>query len=555
MKRELDALTDRIFDLVVIGGGIYGACVAWEAASRGLSVALLEKDDFAAATSANSLKIIHGGFRYLQHGDLLRMRVSMSERKILMRTAPHLVHPLPVLVPTYGHGLKGREAFSLGLAINDLLSFDRNQLEDPQKHIPPGRTISRSACLEQLPGLDSRGLNGGAVFYDAQVYNSERLVLAYLHSASRAGAVLANYAEVTAFLRRGDRIIGVRVNDRVHGQQFDVRARLVINTSGPWIGHVLGYLSHQGHPPFQLAKAINLVTKPLFSDYAVGLLGSNGYLDKETLLHKGTSLLFVAPWRGYSLIGTSYQAYTGSPDDMKATEQDVLGLLASINLAYPEAQLKQNDVTHVHAGLLPSRWLGQNGSIQLAQHYQIHDHRRDGLNGMLSVIGVKYTTARHVAEKTLDRVFKYWGYSPVPPVSAALPLYGGEIERFETYLQAEIQKQPCGLEANAVRSLVLNYGSAYPDVLACFDYTSDGQPLEPEQGLLKAQVLYAVRAEMALKLADVVLRRTESGTAGHPGRGPLHFSAQVMGAELGWDAVRIAQEVKEVEQQFFLSQS
>lgn len=202
MKRNLEELSNTQFDVLVIGGGIYGACVAYEATLRGLSVALVEKQDFCGATSANSLKTIHGGLRYLQHADFKRMRESIYERRTLMKIAPHLVHPLPVLVPTYGHGLKGIEAMTVALKINDLVSCDRNLgLPDPQKHIPTGRTLSPTECLNTLPGISADGLTGGAIFHDAQVYNSERLVLAYLQSATQLGLRVANYLEVTGFYK------------------------------------------------------------------------------------------------------------------------------------------------------------------------------------------------------------------------------------------------------------------------------------------------------------------------------------------------------------------
>ena len=173
MIRNLSQLQGRKFDVLVVGGGIYGVCTAWDAALRGLSVALVEKGDFGSATSSNSLKIIHGGLRYLQHADLKRVRESTAERRTLMRIAPHLVHPMPCLMPTYGHALKGKEAMAVALFLNDLVCFDRNGLSDPQKHIPRGRVISKKECMSLIPGVNERELSGGALWYDCQLYNSE----------------------------------------------------------------------------------------------------------------------------------------------------------------------------------------------------------------------------------------------------------------------------------------------------------------------------------------------------------------------------------------------
>ncbi len=209
MQRDLTELARKEFDLLVIGGGIYGAFVAWDAALRGLSVAMIEKGDFGHATSSNTLRVIHGGLRYLQYGNIPRMRRSIAERTAFMRIAPHLVHPLPFLIPTYGHWRESKALLSLALSLNELIGFDRNRLADPQKHLPRGRVISRDECRRLIPGVSDRGLTGGLMYYDCQMYDSERLILAVARSAAQAGAALANYVEATKFLRNGARVDGI----------------------------------------------------------------------------------------------------------------------------------------------------------------------------------------------------------------------------------------------------------------------------------------------------------------------------------------------------------
>ena len=529
MHRNLTAIANQAYDVLVIGGGIYGACIAWEAAGRGLSVALVELADFGGATSANSLKIIHGGLRYLQQADLKRMRESIHERMTLMRIAPHLVHPLPVMIPTYGRGMKGKEALMVAMALNDLISSDRNRLHDRQKHIPPGRTLSKRECLERLPGIPEAKLTGGALFYDAQVYNSERLTLAFIRSAEQAGAAVANYVEVTGFLNQGDCITGVQVKDILTASRFEIRARTVVNASGPWLNNVLG-LGYQPQSPQRLARAMNLVTRRLF-DYAVGLSSRSG------------RFLFIVPWRGQSLIGTSYAPWNGN-SEVSITEQDIQNFLDEINQTCP-LNLSREDVAFVHGGLLPSSGISKTGEAQLSKHYQLYDHSQAGLRGLFSVAGVKYTTARDVAQKVVERIFQSWGKQPPPSISAKQPLYGGKIERFEAYLQQAIAQSPCGLNEPEMRRLVYSYGSAYRDVLK---YLPRGDRL---QQVLKAETIYAVREEMAQKLSDVVFRRTELGTAGYPGDRVLSICAQTMGAELGWSLTKIAQEQQQVQYTYF----
>ena len=559
MKRNLLNLTRNTYDLLIIGGGIYGACIAWEASLRGLSVALVEKGDFASATSANSLKTIHGGLRYLQNADFRRMRESIRERRTLLRIAPHLIHPLPVLIPTYGHGMKGKEALSLALAVNDMISCDRNQLDDPQKHIPNGRVISAQDCQQLLPGIPDEGLTGGALFYDAQVYNSERLPLSFLQSAAQVGADVANYVEGVGFLKEGNRITGIKAKDTLTGNHFDIRAKTVINTSGPWMNQVLGWL--QGESPsvkVPLAKAVNLVTRPLFQTYAVGISSTNSYRDPNAILNKGSRFLFIAPWRGKSIIGTSYTVWDEKPDDLQVTTADIQDLLDQINQAYPPANLKPEDVDFVHGGLLPRTGVDSHtGEPLLEKQYHIHDHAREGLPGLLSIIGVKYTTARDVAEKAVDQLFKSWGQKPPKSVSDITPIYGGEIEQFDTFLQTALTNSPNGLTEETMRRLVYNYGSVYPDILESLEGNLHRQqaPVD-ELAVLKAEVIHAVRAEMAQTLSDVIFRRTELGSAGVPEPHILKHCAETMATELGWSLTRIEQEiqaVKEVNQHRFLT--
>lgn len=545
MKRDLHAMADEQYDVLVIGGGIYGAALTWEATLRGLQVALVEKEDFGAETSANSLKMIHGGLRYLQHLDVARVRESVRERRTLMRIAPHLVQPLPTLVPTYGHGMKSREVMALALLVYDVLSADRNRgLADPAKHIPNGRTVSRQECLALAPGIPEKGLTGGAIYYDAQVINSERLPLAFVKSAAQYGARMANYAEATALLREGDRIAGAVIIDRLTGASFDVRARMVVNTAGPWVNRVLGFAgADEASRRVKLATALNVVTRQLFEATAVGLYGPDTFEDADAILNRGSRLFFVAPWRHTSLIGTDYAPYTGDPDDFRIVAADVKHFLADFNEAYPAGRLTLEDVTFVHGGLLPMKEASaRTGSVRLTKHFNILDHRQDGLEGLLTVVGVKYTTARDVAVRAIDSIFESWGKIPPASTSTTTRLSGGEIVRFDDFVQKKVQADPLGIGEAAMRRLATNYGSACEDVLAPAVEGRGGA-----RAALRAEVIYVVRNEMALKLADVILRRTGLGSAGHPGAETLRFAAQVMARELGWSEAHIAQEIAEVE--------
>lgn len=525
MKRDLVNLAATTYDVVIIGGGIYGATVAWEAALRGLSVALIERGDFGGGASANSLKTIHGGLRYLQSADFRRMRHSIHERTTLLRIAPHLVHVLPVLVPTYGHGVKGREAMSVAIRVNDALSFDRNRGLDAAKHVPNAHMISRAETLALAPGINPDGLNGGCVFYDAQAYNTERLTLAFVRTAENIGAAVANYVEAVGLVCADGRVCGVRARDRFTGDVFEIRAQRVINTAGAWTSVVNGWL-HADPPPPRLAKAINVITRPLFKTHAVGVSGAG-------------RLYFVSPWRGHSLIGTDYALHVGDPATLRVTERDINGLLAAVNSALPAACLTPDDVTFVHRGLLPIDGVDMRGEVKLSTHPRISDSGR----GLISVEGVKYTTARGVAQQAVDLLFKSLERSSPPSVSAVTPLYGGAFASFDQFLAEQSARNPHGLRPDTIKRLVLNYGTEYPNVLRYVERAELPEAL----AVLRAEIRYAVKHEMAQTLADVVLRRTELGSVAPPSESYLRFAARVMQSELGWTNERVLREIDAVQ--------
>ncbi len=529
MKRDIAALADREFDLIVVGGGVYGAAVAWDASLRGLSVALIERHDFGSGTSFNNLKTIHGGIRYLQHADFKRIRESVRERRNLMRVAPHLVHPLPFLVPTYEGSLtRSRAALRTAVLLSDLLSWDRNRGLEPGQRLEAGRSLSPRDCLRLAPGLDREGLTGGVVWYDAQMYNSDRLTLSFVLSASERGAVVANHVEATDLLREGNKITGVAARDRLTDTGgLEIRGKLVVNASGPWVDCLLAKLRSAARPRLiHLSKAMNLVTRSLVRDrVALGL-------------NRSGRLLCIVPWRDVSIVGTSHAPYLGEPDAFETAEADVRALLDEVNTAYPEAKLVRDDVRLVHRGLLPmvpptaGSTNGSGGGVTLLKSYRILDHRDEGLSGLVSIVGVKYTTARDVAEKAVDRCLDLLGKPRVSSRSAVTPLVGGDFESLTNLLSSV-----------SLPHLAYSYGSRCGRVLALgdLDRVSETSPV------LAAEIRYGVREEMALDLASVVLRRTELGSAGHPGRPALERAALLVGEELGWDERKRLDEIETVE--------
>ncbi|MFQ6009238.1 MAG: FAD-dependent oxidoreductase [Candidatus Zixiibacteriota bacterium] len=551
MKRDLVQLSENVYDVLVIGGGIYGTFIAWDAALRGLSVALVEKGDFGHATSSNTLMIIHGGLRYIQHGDIRRMRRLIRERTIFMQIAPHLVHPLPFLIPTYKRLMRGKAVLSLALLINDIFGFDRNRLADSQKQLPRGRSISREECLRLFPGVDENELTGGVIYYDCQMYNSDRLILSVARSAAKAGADMANYVKVTKLLREGTRVAGVAAQDVLTGEELDIRAQVVVNASGPWSEQVLGSLnSHHPNGRLPLSKAFNLlVNRQLVPEYAVGVYSKGRFKDQDAIISKGSRLLFITPWHKRSLIGTEHLPYDGDADNFKVTEEEIQNFLDEINDAYPTAGLKHQDVCAAYSGLLPMvATSDRTGDVQLVKHYRIHDYQKEeGIEGLVSVIGVKFTEARHVAEKTVNLIFRKLGRKPTKSATATTPLYGGQIERFDDFLAQQIEQRFEELDVESIRHLIYRYGSEYPGVLKYLNKdTESTQATTDVPSIIKAEILHGIREEMAQKLADVVFRRTELGIAGNSEDRCLQTLAAIMSKEMDWDDVRTQRELEEV---------
>ena len=320
--------------MVVVGGGIFGACAAWDAAQRGLSVALIERGDFGGATSANSLKMVHGGIRYVQHLDIARVRHSAAERRTLLKIAPHLVSPLPIVIPTYGRGMKGKGVLRLGMGLFDLMTLDANRgLIDRARRIPWCGTLSRRQTLGMYPGLKEQGLTGAALFSDAQMYNPCRLVLAFVQKAVEAGAIAINHAEVTSLLRENRRVTGVAATDLLSGERFAVSAKTVLNAAGPYAERLLAAAGADLQIDLKLKEKITYSRDTAFvvkrklthPGHAVALQGTTS--DPDAKLGRGERHMFIAPWRDdYTLVGVWHVVYGGDPTQVHRHRPGAAGL-------------------------------------------------------------------------------------------------------------------------------------------------------------------------------------------------------------------------------------
>ncbi len=517
MRRDPGALEARRFDLAVVGGGIHGAAVARDAALRGLAVCLVERDDFGSATSGNSLGILHGGLRDLKALDLPRLRLMAAERRAWLRTAPHLVRPLPVLVPLRRGVGPSRAAFAVALPLYDLLTAGRNAGARADLRISRGRLLGRAETLARVPWLDPSGLEGAALFHDARMVDPDRLTLAVVRGAAEAGAVVANRVEAVDLVVEDGCVAGLGTRDRLSGTTLRVRARAVVNAAGPWAGA----LAAGGRVTGPLALAMNVVVRrPLLpGGLAVGLPGDGGRLH------------FLAPWSdGAVAVGTGYWRHGGADGPVRPDADLVARFLDEIGPALGGVPLGEAEVTRVLAGLLPC----DPGGAEPVRHPRLVDHaRRGGPAGLLSVVGVKYTTARAVAERAVDLALLHVGRRARPAGTATTLLPGGGPV-------PALDGAPPALAAR----LASRYGAAWPEVAALAAEAPDlALPLAAGTPVLSAEVAYAVRHEMALTLADVAIRRTGLAAAGWPGEAAAAAAARVAARELGWDATRTSREV------------
>ena len=545
MKRNVQNLARQAYDLLIIGGGVYGAACAWDASLRGLKVALLERADFGGATSANSLKIAHSGSRYLQHADFTRLRESIRECYTLMRIAPHLVTPHPFLLPIYGHGIKGREVMTLYFAIYNMLSLDRKWAKDPARRLPGARMIAAPEVLNIMPEVKREGLTGGCIWYEGQLRNTERLTLSYILSASKSGAEVANYVEVVGFLQVDNVIVGIKARDLVSGETFTVRAKVTLNASGPWTVKTLNLArQREADDGLHASKALSLITRPLTKDYALAISHKPIYHDRQALVNKGSSFAFAIPWRHHSLIGSLHLPCRNNPESVTISKEEIQRYIALINEAYPPAKLRLEDVRHVLWGIIPA---DRAGSAAPLKHYHILDHaREDGLENLMSVVGVKYTTARDVAQKAVDLVYRKLAQVPPKSHTQHTSLWGGDIAYMEDFVSRVVVQDANRLAPEVLRHLVQTYGSAYSCILSYLHENPAWGQVIPNSQVTQAEVIHAIREEMAEKLADVVFRRTDLGTLGYPGHKPLRVCAELMSRELDWDRERTEIELSEV---------
>ena len=534
-SRDLTRLTAAPYDLLVVGGGIHGLAIAYEGASRGLRTALIDAGDFGGATSFNHQKTVHGGLRSLQSASLARARTCILERRALGRIAPWLLRPLPFLVGTYRSTTRGRLAIRGAFKLESWLARDRNVAVEPELHLPAPRLVSKAATLRLFTGVRQDKLTGGAQWYDYQMVESDRLTFAFATAADRAGADLANYVEVVGVVRDGQRVKGVTAKDGLTGDTITIAAQMTVNAAGSHAGTVMALFGVNRAVP--LLKAMNLLTTRPASDMALAAPTARG------------RMLTLVPWRGHALIGTMQSAALARPDDTGIRASEVAACVTEANEAFPSLKLTPQDVRLVHRGLVPAVDT-RNGSPELKPWPAIMDHTSDNVSGAVTVIGVKYSTARRVAEDTIRIVAKRLGKRVSPSRTATRPLPGAGIADHEALAIETARAADLDLPLALIRHLIGRYAERAADVVTLMHEraAANVESIAPTVPTLAAEILYVIQQEMAQHLTDIVIRRTGMGNAGHPGDEAVEAAARIAATELGWGAERTAEEIAAVNQ-------
>jgi glycerol-3-phosphate dehydrogenase len=512
------------YDVIVIGGGINGSAIARDAATRGFRVLLLEKDDLSNATSAWSSRMIHGGIKYLENFEIDLVRESLREREWLLHAAPHLVKPLPFLMPYLRRNRRGPLMLTAGMIAYDVLSFDKSL--DHHRLFGPG------GALKAAPGLDPAQVRGGALFYDAQAEYAERLSVENAISAREHGARVLTHTRVTRLLLRDRRVIGVEYRDELTGETSTAQGRVTVNATGPWADELLDTMPDHVRPLVGGTKGSHLVVDPF--------PGAPKYAMYYEAVTDGRPVL-VIPWLGRYLIGSTDIRYHGDPGDAHADDDEVRYILTETNTLMPSAHLTPESVRFAYTGVRPLPFEPADDVAKITRHHIVHDHA-PALDGLVTIIGGKLTTFRSLAEDAVNRVARKLGGGRRRCVTRSEPLPGGRVgdyTAFAAWFTAE-----SGLDAAVARRLLALYGSRAVEVLDFVRHDPGlGRVVDAGSSAIAAEGAFAIRHEFARTLTDVLMRRTMLGLDPELPVASVEAVAEALAGVEGWGTARTTAEI------------
>ena len=513
-----------VFDVIVIGAGINGAGIARDAAARGLRVALVEREDIGSGTSNYSGRLVHGGLRYLEQGDVRLVRESLRERERLFQLAPHLVKPVSLMMPFYSHNRRSSRAIRAAMIAYDVLSWD--------KSVSMHTVLSREETLKRNVGMNTDGLKGSVIFYDGQVIWSERMCVEVALAAHADGCKVYTYAEVNGLISDGQTVRGIRFTDRLTGERHALGGRIVINAAGPWVDAVLASDKRITQRFIGGTKGSHLVIGPF-----PGAPKDVVYYES----HKDGRLVLVIPWGEKYLIGTTDQRFEGNPEEARADAGEVAYLLGEVNRLIPGANLREVDVLYTYSGVRPLPFVPDKSEWNVSRSHVIKDHAPEH-RGLLSIIGGKLTTYRSLAEQAVDIVFKQLGLKSRRCLTTSLLFPGAHVQDWAGFRADLVQATQ--LAPATVDRLVDIYGARATEVIALG--RAEPALLEPlgvGVDAIAAELVFTYIHEFCRTLTDVLLRRTMIGHRKGSGVEIADIAARILAPRAGWDEERRRREV------------
>ncbi|NOZ36400.1 MAG: glycerol-3-phosphate dehydrogenase/oxidase [Chlorobi bacterium] len=523
LKRYIEEHENQEFDLIIIGGGITGAAVAYAASSRNLKVALFEKKDYGGATSAATSKLIHGGLRYLANMEFKLVRESLQERRILGNIAPNFVYPLPFMFPNYVKWKGSMWKMMIGMFLYDTLSYDKKYTWDKSKRLSNHKTLSYNKTIEAEPNIIKENLRNSTVFYDYQSIFPERLTLAFIKSAVEYGAKVSNYSKVENFsFSKSNKINGVVVKDVFSDETKIIYAPLTINCGGTWADIILNLASktESSHKVLR-SEGIHIITKKIAGEHAVSLQKKEG------------GHMMIMPWRGHSLIGTTDKEYNGSPDNYKVSKQSLYDVIDAVNNNYNK-KISYDDIIHAYGGLRPLVDDQTEDSYNTSRRYEVLDNATEGIDGLITVEGGKFTTSRNLAYHVMKLIQKKTNKKLSESFSYKLYLSGCEIKDMNEFMRKQHLQYDDFFGIETVEYISRNYGTQSHTVFQFAIENPEYNKVVSHDGELLSEVVYAIRYESAMTLKDILLRRTGIGTLGKPNEDVLQKVMKVASEMLNW---------------------
>lgn len=534
-KTLKDTISDKKYDVIIIGGGITGANIFWDATLRNMKALLVDKNDYASGTSQATSKLIHGGLRYLKNFELRLVRESLRERRILGKISPHAVRPLEFLIPIYS--TKEKLVLAAGMFLYNRLSFDRNHEISHDVHLPPYRYYNREETIYRSPGLNRKNLKGSFVYFDYANVNPERHTTEFIFSARNRGGVARNYTEVVAIDRKDDCYL-VSLRDNLDQSEIQIESKTIVNASGPWADFTDALTGIPAQKKILRSKGIHVVVRKI--------CGRECIVSKK----RDGSHMFIIPWRNKTIIGTTDTNYAGNPDDFRVTRDEVAELLADANATFGLTELKMSEVDFYYGGLRPLvEESGSSDTYNASRKSEIMDYRDNGLPGYFAALGGKYTTSRAVAKETVDKIVDYLPGKFSSCSTEITPLDSGNYPDLPQ-LCCQLQNKFPTVDGEKLETLAKRYGSLAKKIIQPDNHGFIR--LSGNELLYEDELDYILKNEDIVHATDFYFRRSGVGVPGLPKAEEQKKLMQKLQSFFSWNDKATAEQEKMVTDRYKL---